>query len=55
MCEAVGHPVVRLRRVRVGPVRLGALKSGEFRELTRAEVEQLERIAASHAKGPRRA
>ena len=55
MCEAVGHPVVRLRRVRVGPVHLGTLKSGEFRELTRAEVEQLERIAASHAKGPRRA
>lgn len=54
MCEAVGHPVVRLRRVRVGPIRLGALKPGEFRELTRAEVEQLERVAAKHAGRSRR-
>ncbi len=55
MCEAVGHPVVRLRRVRVGPVRLGTLKAGEFRELTRVEIEQLERVAATHAERPRRA
>jgi len=53
MCEAVGHPVVRLRRVRIGPIRLGALKPGEFRELTRAEIDQLERIAAAHTKQPR--
>ncbi len=55
MCEAVGHPVVRLRRVRIGPIHLGALKPGEFRELTRAEVGQLEDIAAAHAGQPRRA
>lgn len=46
MCEAIGHPVVRLRRVRVGPIRLGTLKPGEFRDLTRAEVRQLEEAAA---------
>jgi len=55
MCEALGHPVVRLRRVRVGPIRLGAMKPGEYRELTRDEVGQLERIAAAHAERPRRA
>ncbi len=55
MLEAVGHPVVRLRRVRVGPIRLGALKPGEFRELSRAEVRQLEEIAARHAGRERRA
>ncbi len=49
MCEAMGHPVVRLRRVRIGPIRLGALKPGEFRELTPGEVRQLEEIAARHA------
>jgi 23S rRNA pseudouridine2605 synthase len=41
MCEAIGHPVVRLRRVRIGPVRLGTLKAGEYRELTRDEVRCL--------------
>ncbi len=54
MCEAVGHPVVRLRRVRIGPIRLGAMRAGEFRALTRAEIEQLERVAATHAERPRR-
>jgi 23S rRNA pseudouridine2605 synthase/16S rRNA pseudouridine516 synthase len=51
MCEAVGHPVVRLRRVRVGPIRLGALGPGEFRNLTREEVRQLERAAAPETGG----
>jgi 23S rRNA pseudouridine2605 synthase len=36
--EAVGHPVRRLSRTGIGPVRLGTLKSGEFRELTRDEL-----------------
>ena len=36
--EAVGHPVRRLSRTGIGPVRLGTLKSGEFRELTREEL-----------------
>jgi pseudouridine synthase len=53
MCEAIGHPVVRLRRVRVGPIRLGALKPGEFRDLTRAEVRLLEETAARAADEPK--
>ncbi|HLL62976.1 MAG TPA: MFS transporter, partial [Propionibacteriaceae bacterium] len=36
--EAVGHPVRRLSRTGIGPVRLGTLRSGEFRELTRDEL-----------------
>ena len=36
--EAVGHRVRRLSRTAIGPVRLGNLKSGEFRELTRDEL-----------------
>ena len=36
--EAVGHPVRRLSRTGIGPVRLGNLKIGEFRELTRDEL-----------------
>jgi 23S rRNA pseudouridine2605 synthase len=39
--EAVGHPVRRLSRTGIGPVRLGSLKSGDFRELTRDELGEL--------------
>jgi 23S rRNA pseudouridine2605 synthase len=39
--EAVGHPVRRLSRTGIGPVRLGNLKVGEFRELTRDELGEL--------------
>jgi pseudouridine synthase len=45
MCEAVGHAVVRLRRVRIGPIRDERLKTGQGRELTREEVEKLKRAA----------
>ncbi|MGE5140430.1 MAG: pseudouridine synthase [Rudaea sp.] len=41
MCAAVGHPVLRLVRVRIGPVELGSLKSGASRALTAREVEML--------------
>jgi 23S rRNA pseudouridine2605 synthase len=36
--EAVGHPIRRLSRIGIGPVRLGNLKVGEYRELTRDEL-----------------
>lgn len=39
--ETVGHPVRRLSRIGIGPVRLGNLKVGEFRELTREELGEL--------------
>jgi 23S rRNA pseudouridine2605 synthase len=41
MLEAVGLPVRRLVRVRVGPVRLGRLAAGEVRELDPEEVREL--------------
>ncbi|HVG73019.1 MAG TPA: pseudouridine synthase [Vicinamibacterales bacterium] len=41
MCEAVGHPVRKLRRVRIGPITDRRLRVGEWRELTRNEVEKL--------------
>jgi len=43
MCDAIGHPVVRLRRVRIGPIRDARLKPGEFRDLTPREVAALGR------------
>ena len=41
MCEAVGHPVDRLVRVRFGPFELRGLRPGEHRRLTPGEVRQL--------------
>jgi 23S rRNA pseudouridine2605 synthase len=41
MCEAVGHPVKRLERIRFGPLDLGDLALGRWRRLTQAEVEAL--------------
>jgi 23S rRNA pseudouridine2605 synthase len=41
MCEAVGHPVRRLQRIRFGPLQIGDLRPGAHRRLTTAEVEQL--------------
>ena len=47
MCEAVGHPVVRLVRMRVGPLADRSLKPGEWRVLTTEEVRSLERAAGA--------
>jgi len=41
MAEAVGNEVVGLRRVAFGPLELGALKRGEARRLSEAEVQEL--------------
>ena len=43
MLEAVGLPVRRLVRIRVGPIRLGRLRPGQVRELNSAEVRELMR------------
>jgi len=39
--EHVGHPVRSLNRVQIGPVRMGQLRPGELRELTRDELGAL--------------
>ena len=41
MCEAVGLEVARLKRTAVGPVKLGMLKPGEFRELKPDELRAI--------------
>lgn len=41
LLDAVGHPVISLVRVEVGPVRLGDLKPGRTRRLTQDEVGRL--------------
>jgi pseudouridine synthase len=50
MLAAVGHPVRRLIRTAVGPVKLGTLKSGQFRQLSPGEVMALMEDAATGGK-----
>lgn len=41
MMASIGHPVRKLTRVRMGPITLGALRPGQWRDLTPKEVEKL--------------
>jgi 23S rRNA pseudouridine2605 synthase len=50
MCEAVGHPVRRLVRTRIGSLTDRRLKPGTWRELTVEEVRALERASAGGAR-----
>jgi pseudouridine synthase len=46
MCEAIGHPVLKLVRVALGPLALGALPRGQWRPLLPAELRALEALKA---------
>lgn len=54
MCDAIGHPVDRLRRTRIGTIADARLKPGQVRDLTPREVAAL-RSAAAPADGARAA
>ena len=51
MCEAVGLEVIRLKRSAEGPVKLGMLPPGAWRELKRSEVTALRNAALKNGKG----
>lgn len=42
MTAAVGHPTLRLVRVAIGPIQLGDLKPGEWRELTGGDKQKID-------------
>jgi 23S rRNA pseudouridine2605 synthase len=46
MCLAVGLKVTRLVRVRMGPLELGKLRPGEFRDLTKKEIDGMSAATA---------
>jgi len=50
-----GHPVQRLRRMAIGPIRDDAMKPGEFRQLTEDEVQALLRPPGRTPAGPQAA
>ncbi len=47
MCAAVGHPVTRLVRTRIGTITDSSLGPGEWRDLERAEVREIEAAVAA--------
>ncbi len=47
MFEAIGHPVLKLKRERYGGITLGGLTAGDVRELTPHEIKQIRTIATS--------
>ena len=51
MCEEVGLRVTRLCRISEGGLKLGDLKTGKWRELTRAEIARLTRTEQSDERG----
>ncbi|MBU3688176.1 MAG: MFS transporter [Acidimicrobiales bacterium mtb01] len=50
MCEAIGHPVQRLVRVRIGPISDRTLRPGACRELT---LDELRSLTSAVARYPR--
>jgi 23S rRNA pseudouridine2457 synthase len=50
MTGAVGLPTLRLIRVAIGPIRLGSLEPGQWRDLTMTEVEELKKPAGKSQK-----
>lgn len=44
MCSAIGHKVLKLKRVRIGSLELGNLKEGEWRYLNSDEIEYLKSL-----------
>ncbi len=41
MCDAIGHPVMDLRRIAIGDIKLGNLKEGTWRYLTKKEIQYI--------------
>ncbi len=54
MTAAVGHPTLRLIRVAIGPIPLGNLAPGAWRELTAGEVQAIQGSGAAAGSKPRR-
>ena len=51
VASLLGHPVLELKRVRLGPLQLGTLEVGQWRHLTAREVQGLEALKRAGEKG----
>ena len=53
LCDAIGHPALRLQRVRLGPIVLGKLPKGHWRQLSPGELAGIRRaVGQRHACRP---
>lgn len=50
MCDSVGLFVKKLKRISLGPLRIGDLKTGEYRELTMSELAAVKRATIGKGK-----
>jgi len=53
MLEAIGSRVLKLVRTAIGPLEIGGLEIGKYRELTQSEIESLRRASQSSTHKPR--
>lgn len=44
MCSALGHDVIALKRIAIGEIKLGYLKRGEYRNLTKEELKYINNL-----------
>lgn len=44
MFQALGHPVVKLRRVKIGPLTISGMKPGQYRLLDKTEIDRLRTV-----------
>jgi 23S rRNA pseudouridine2605 synthase len=51
MLDSIGHPVIKLKRVRFGPLALGELPVGEYRYLTDREANMLRALVRTRTAG----
>ena len=53
MCEALGYNVVRLQRIRVMNIQLGKLREGSYRDLSKAERQELMELVEASRLAPK--
>jgi len=46
MCETIGHPVIKLKRIKLGFLTLDNLEEGKYRQLTKDEIKKLQQLAS---------
>lgn len=44
MCLAIGHPVIHLKRIAIGKITLNGLKTGQWRFMTKSEIEYIKSL-----------
>lgn len=49
MCEHIGHPVMKIKRIRFGPFKLTGLDAGEWRPASSQELAELRGLMQRHA------